>query len=561
MAMVFAAAFVAGAAAAVGVNSVMDVWRTQGKPLVESEPIFVALRSLPQGSPVTVWDVGLRNWPKAMLPASAIRAEDAFEGYVLRIPLREGQPLLGAQLMRPDGMPVSGVGGSPSDYGTGAALNAFAAQEPTVPDTDLWAPAGPAPVRRSAATQPTSADVPPLVPAVGESTPTTEPQVRAAADDGQPETTPVAVPTQAAPGPTVPQPSPPEQVAGTPNQPPGGLIEQAGETSATVTAVDASAPVVAQPLPASMPANSAGLSSGIPPDTVSAVAPDTVPEPVSRFTPESVPATVQRGPNEPTPADTGDVVPPPQDEPPLVSVMKPTADPAPAAAGTATVTSADTVPPRGNEPRHKQADGMVRYLVVPERIAREADSLFATASPHGTQAAEPPTATQGNVEPMPTAAAAQGKTLPAAPQTLVDKRDEEPPAVVLEPAPASLQPAPRAPGRPTPSMRPSMPTVKQQQPARQPVAKRPMPAPRQSQAPSRQPAPSARRGSADTGRQWREPPQAEPEKSSRFGAVMSSITSGFGTMVGGRKGASRAGDYDEAVATDEPQLLPAPLPR
>jgi len=70
MVMVFASAFVAGAAAAVGVNGLLDVWRAQAKPVVESEPIFVALRSLQQGSPVTVWDVGLRKWPKAMLPAT-----------------------------------------------------------------------------------------------------------------------------------------------------------------------------------------------------------------------------------------------------------------------------------------------------------------------------------------------------------------------------------------------------------------------------------------------------------------------------------------------------------
>ena len=47
---VFAAAFVAGAAAAVGVNRVLDVHLAQSKPRVETETIFVALRSLPQGS-------------------------------------------------------------------------------------------------------------------------------------------------------------------------------------------------------------------------------------------------------------------------------------------------------------------------------------------------------------------------------------------------------------------------------------------------------------------------------------------------------------------------------
>ena len=45
---VFAAAFLAGAAAAVGVNRALDVHMAQNVPQVESESIFVALRSLPK---------------------------------------------------------------------------------------------------------------------------------------------------------------------------------------------------------------------------------------------------------------------------------------------------------------------------------------------------------------------------------------------------------------------------------------------------------------------------------------------------------------------------------
>ena len=97
---VFAAAFVAGAAASVGVNRAIDIHLAQTRPQVEREPIFVALHSLPQGSPVTVWDVALRDWPKAMLPATAMRATDCFDGLVLKHPLREGQPILSAQLVR-----------------------------------------------------------------------------------------------------------------------------------------------------------------------------------------------------------------------------------------------------------------------------------------------------------------------------------------------------------------------------------------------------------------------------------------------------------------------------
>ncbi|MGA0038449.1 MAG: hypothetical protein ACO3NZ_01255 [Pirellulales bacterium] len=95
---ILAAAFLAGGAAAVGLNYFLDAHLAQRKPVVESEPIFIAMRSLPAGAPVTVWDVALRNWPKAMLPTTAMRVEDSFEGMQLKMALREGQPLLSVQL-------------------------------------------------------------------------------------------------------------------------------------------------------------------------------------------------------------------------------------------------------------------------------------------------------------------------------------------------------------------------------------------------------------------------------------------------------------------------------
>ena len=95
---VFAAAFLAGAAAAVAVNRAVDVHTTRQEPIVECDQIFVAMRSLPPGSPVTVWDVALRNWPTAMLPADAMRLEDSFEGLVLTRQLDKGQPLLAGYL-------------------------------------------------------------------------------------------------------------------------------------------------------------------------------------------------------------------------------------------------------------------------------------------------------------------------------------------------------------------------------------------------------------------------------------------------------------------------------
>ncbi|MEI8319840.1 MAG: SAF domain-containing protein, partial [Planctomycetia bacterium] len=99
---VFGAAIVAGVAVAFGLNSALDSHLAQAKPQVESESILVALRPLPAGSPVTVWDVGLRDWPKAMVPSTAMRVTDDLDNLVVRHPLREGQPILAVQLGRVD---------------------------------------------------------------------------------------------------------------------------------------------------------------------------------------------------------------------------------------------------------------------------------------------------------------------------------------------------------------------------------------------------------------------------------------------------------------------------
>lgn len=129
---VFAAAFLAGAAAAVGVNRSLEVHLAQRVPRVESEPIFVALRTLPQGAPVTVWDVALRDWPKAMLPAAAMRPRDSFEGMVVRHPVREGQPILSVQLAKAD---------AASDAHLADVAPAQTASGDQGSQTDLWAPA------------------------------------------------------------------------------------------------------------------------------------------------------------------------------------------------------------------------------------------------------------------------------------------------------------------------------------------------------------------------------------------------------------------------------------
>lgn len=140
---VFAAAFLAGAAAAVGLNRTLDVHLAQRQPRVESEPIFVALRSLPQGAPLTVWDVALRDWPKAMLPAAALRPRDSFDGMVLKHPIREGQPILSVQLAKVSTPSESQM----AEAAAATAATAPSADAPPAQQSDLWAPAEvPAPV-------------------------------------------------------------------------------------------------------------------------------------------------------------------------------------------------------------------------------------------------------------------------------------------------------------------------------------------------------------------------------------------------------------------------------
>jgi hypothetical protein len=194
---VFATAFVAGAAVAFCLNLALDIHLAQAKPQVESEPIFVALRGLPQGAQVTVWDVGLRDWPKAMVPGTAMRPNDSLEGLIVRHPLREGQPVLSVQL----GRAVTGDGGQ--------LANVIPLERPPVvasiplPAYDIWseetapatiASAAPeAPRRRS---EDGSADAPPAAESVA--------AVPAAVPSNPPasESTPVAAIT---PSPAIPE--------------------------------------------------------------------------------------------------------------------------------------------------------------------------------------------------------------------------------------------------------------------------------------------------------------------------------------------------------------------
>jgi len=325
---VFVAAFVAGAAAAVGVNRVLDVHLAQAKPQVECEPIFVALRSLPQGVPVTVWDVALRDWPKAMLPASALRVTDSFAGCVLKYPLREGQPLLAVQLLAAPPAPAQA---DPPQGETEETIveEAFVAPPPAV-ETEMAAVESTPPavdtglVADDAATgsaaAPIAADLPP------------------ARQDVAPEAT---------------------------------ATDDA--TVGVATAPAASDALASDPFDDASPTPPTG--TGQP----TLATPDTDPSPrdVGGPSPASPPA------GGPSAGDLGAV---PFDMPshPPVDVAK---IPSVVSRGSASEAPADDQVGTGEK---------VRYLVVPERIARQADTSFTTPTAPEGQAA---TVSQGATEP------------------------------------------------------------------------------------------------------------------------------------------------------------------
>ena len=325
---VFAAAFIAGAAAAVGVNRVLDVHLAQRRPQVECEPIFVALRPLPQGASVTVWDVALKDWPKAMLPSSALRAGDSFDGFVLRHAVREGQPLLAAQLIRSGQTPQASVAGesfiAPAPAAAAAAPNSTSTQaDPWMPAESL-APPATTPVAR------TKSVVAPPSPAI-------EPPAQAA----------TSTPTPIASKPTTPQPMTPEP---------------------TPTAVAAAEPAASTP--AAEPARAAA-----PPAT--AIAATSEPTPAE---PTAVAAARQPIPPSPTDIDA------PTPRRPSIARVDSSDDGMEEAVATdvqsmpSVMTSASQSASQSGG-RSSAAGDAARYLVVPERIALQADTSFTTPRP------------------------------------------------------------------------------------------------------------------------------------------------------------------------------------
>jgi hypothetical protein len=344
---VFAAAFLAGAAAAVGVNRVLDVHLAQRRPQVECEPIFVALRGMPQGAPVTVWDVALKDWPKAMLPATALRAGDAFEGYVLRHAIREGQPLLTVQLVR-SGSDAEATGTAEAFIpAVPAATTATTTTTTTETSADLWTPAA---------------------------APTAEPVAKAAPPAAVVVTT---QPTVTATAPTVTE-TVPTVAASTPKQAEQPAAAETVAVPATEIAATVPPTVPSTDEPVAEPATVAIAEPVVPP-TEAPVAPS----PAALPTPAAAAPATQPTPTASALADeseTSEAV--ATDVSAIPSVMKqPTTASQPAAAPT--------------------AGDAGRYLVVPERIAMQADTSFTTPRP---QPPGPPATARPTTQPKPRSA-------------------------------------------------------------------------------------------------------------------------------------------------------------
>jgi hypothetical protein len=434
---VFAAAFVAGAAAAVGVNRALDVRLAQSKPRVESEAIFVALRSLPQGAPVTVWDVALRDWPKAMMPASALRASDTFSGHVLKHPLREGQPLLSIQLA-PTGQGAQPAA-EPTTFPPPAAYTN--ARTPQLPRTegDIWSPAEPVTAQATPSTQQPAPQV-----------------VSPVAVQPVPQTTSLAVAPSMTAAPAATAVQLPAQDAVSQREPSAPTEPAAVEPTATVAAADgpAMATDTTEPASTSTSPSSSSPTSSLSSDNAAAVAADAevADSPTPAAEPVSAPATAPQPAAGPEATAAADVAPPAA--PVAASDMLETvvAEPTPPAAPTPLAVASPTPAAPVNIPRPTH----LRYLVVPESIAVQADASFAARPAAPEQPVTEPTQTapqtasrlgSNAVRPLPSTTSAdrsgQGRSSQSGPQGKTPQRQGRQAQPSSSGTPGNAAPQPR----------------------------------------------------------------------------------------------------------------------
>jgi len=444
---VFAAAFLAGAAAAVAVNRAFDVHLAQSVPQVESETIFVALRSLPKGSPVNIYDVALKPWPTAMMPATALRADATFENMVLRHPVQEGQPILSLQLAeaQPESQQHYVSNPPPAAETTPVRHRSQATPPPAfVPySTTAPIPVAPAPNQQAAhrptapvANQPEQTEPKQAEPATADAAPVTpakpsqfaaaeaKPVVETAPQPAETSSTPVAAAEQTAPAAavaasenTASQPVPVEKAVELEAAAPAESVASVAETAPSEREPASQPESVSEPeaMVASLPAAAA--------EQVAEEPVETKPEPTTTAVAEPGPPPVA---TTPTPA--------PKSVEPIdvtASVLA-RADSQPAA-GTEqpTATLPSSLPSLGGSQAGPTPAGQqpMRYLVVPERIALQVDHSF-TRRP-APQTTSPTSAARQNegVKPLPNATARSRTTsrpTPAAPQRNADSRPGQP---------------------------------------------------------------------------------------------------------------------------------------
>ena len=444
---VFAAAFLAGAAAAVAVNRAFDVHLAQSVPQVESETIFVALRSLPKGSPVNIYDVALKPWPTAMMPATALRADATFENMVLRHPVQEGQPILSLQLAeaQPESQQHYVSSPPPAAETTPVRHRSQATPPPAfVPySTTAPIPVAPAPNQQAAhrpaapvANQPEQTEPKQAEPATADAAPVTpakpsqfaaaeaKPVVETAPQPAETSSTPVAAAEQTAPAAAV---AASENTASQPVPVEKAVELEAAAPAESVASVAETAP--SEPEPASQPESVSepeAMVASLPAAAAEQVAEEPVetkPEPTTTAVAEPGPPPVA---TTPTPA--------PKSVEPIdvtASVLA-RADSQPAA-GTEqpTATLPSSLPSLGGSQAGPTPAGQqpMRYLVVPERIALQVDHSF-TRRP-APQTTSPTSAARQNegVKPLPNATARSRTTsrpTPAAPQRNADSRPGQP---------------------------------------------------------------------------------------------------------------------------------------
>lgn len=444
---VFAAAFLAGAAAAVAVNRAFDVHLAQSVPQVESETIFVALRSLPKGSPVNIYDVALKPWPTAMMPATALRADATFENMVLRHPVQEGQPILSLQLAeaQPESQQHYVSSPPPAAETTPVRHRSQATPPPAfVPySTTAPIPVAPAPNQQAAhrpaapvANQPEQTEPKQAEPATADAAPVTpakpsqfaaaeaKPVVETAPQPAETSSTPVAAAEQTAPAAAV---AASENTASQPVPAEKAVEPEAAAPAESVASVAETAP--SEPEPASQPESVSepkSMVASLPAAAAEQVAEEPVetkPEPTTTAVAEPGPPPVA---TTPTPA--------PKSVEPIdvtASVLA-RADSQPAA-GTEqpTATLPSSLPSLGGSQAGPTPAGQqpMRYLVVPERIALQVDHSF-TRRP-APQTTSPTSAARQNegVKPLPNATARSRTTsrpTPAAPQRNADSRPGQP---------------------------------------------------------------------------------------------------------------------------------------